>query len=440
MKCGFAVSIIRLGILGSCGLAAVAAVVAFAMPAAAQTTTPTPGAPAFPPAAYDETLRDLKYYRYKRVAENGAERGRELYYFKCWQCHNEFQTTAPQLKGLYQVGTLISGEPVNDTTLAERIKNGGPGMPSFRYELSDADVADLVSFVRDKCCWDPENPPLNPQYHASPAVTLEPDKQNVRGGPWGFVRSVAAPSRSVRTAEQGAAEGTPLEGIMVQLRGAQSNMTTTVYSDDKGRFEFPKLRAGAYSLRIARALEFKPYLKPTVVIDGNPSRLDDIVLEPVTRGEFVPANWDIAAQLAGAELVWNVDGTAQEKRTFSYACGSGCHTYGQILRNRFDERSWRLIVTKMTHNTGSLLLQEARPNRVPPEEQDVIVKWLTKVRGPELPGYGLSTVPGAAQPGHESGHHRIRIAAPSDRAARSGRRFTRQHLVQQPSHVVAHQA
>ncbi len=107
----------------------------------------------------------------------------------------------------------------------------------------------------------------------------------------------------------------------------------------------------------------------------------------------MPPNWDIAAQLAGAEIVWNVDGTAQEKRTFSYACGSGCHTYGQILRNRFDERSWRLIVTKMTHNTGSLLLQEARPNRVPPEEQDLIVKWLTKVRGPDSKDMGYQLFP-----------------------------------------------
>jgi len=348
-------------------------------PAAAQ----TPAAAPLPPASYDSSLRDLKYYRYKRVAEAGPERGRELYYFKCWQCHNEFQTSAPQLKGLYQVGTLISGEPVNDATVAERIKNGGPGMPSFRYELTEADIADLVSFVRDKCCWDPENPPLNPQYRAQPVATLEPGKSNLRGGPWGLVRSI---------------KGAPLEGIMVQLRGAQSNITTTVYSDEAGRFEFPKLLPGAYSLRIARALEFKPYLRPSVAIAGAAPRLDDIVLEPVTRGEFVPANWDIAAQLAGAELVWNLDGTAQEKRTFSYACGSGCHTYGQILRNRFDERSWRLIVTKMTHNTGSLLLQVAQPNRVPPEEQDVIVKWLAKVRGPDSKDMGYQLFPGPHGP------------------------------------------
>src|SRR5947208_2067094 len=64
--------------------------------------------------SYDPTIRALQYYGYKRVAQSGPERGRELYYFKCWQCHNEFQTTAPQLKGLYERGTLVTtGEPVN---------------------------------------------------------------------------------------------------------------------------------------------------------------------------------------------------------------------------------------------------------------------------------------------------------------------------------------
>jgi virginiamycin B lyase len=52
----------------------------------------------------------------------------------------------------------------------------------------------------------------------------------------------------------------------------------------------------------------------------------------------------------------------------------------------------------MTHNTGSLLLQEARPNRVPPEEQDVIVKWLTKVRGPASKDMGYQLFPGPHGP------------------------------------------
>ena len=379
--------------------------VLFGASASAQAPTPaaspTPAAAPFPPPSYDPSLRDLKYYRYKRVADAGPERGRELYYFKCWQCHNEFQTTAPQLKGLYQLGTLISGEPVNDVTVAERIKNGGPGMPSFRYELSDADVADLVSFVRDnRRCWDPENPPLNPQYRTTRrAATLEPRQsqsarrpvglravEQGRDGERGLVRAAKPPKarRSKASWCNCAARNPTSPRPSIPTKAAASSFETAA--------------PGAYTLRIARALDFKPYLREDVAIAASAPRLDDIVLEPVTRGEFVPANWDIAAQLAGAELVWNVDGTAQEKRTFSYACGSGCHTYGQILRNRFDERSWRLIVTKMTHNTGSLLLQEARPNRVPPEEQDVIVKWLTKVRGPDSKDMGYQLFPAPRGP------------------------------------------
>jgi mono/diheme cytochrome c family protein len=332
--------------------------------------------------SYDPSLRALQYYRYKRVAESGPERGRELYYFKCWQCHNEFQKTAPQLKGLYEGGRQVAGETVTDAVLANKIRSGGPAMPAFRHELNDSDVADIVSFLREKCCWDPDNPPQNPKYVAAPVPTLLPEKGNVRGGPWGLVRSAATSAQALRGGVEGGSEGRPLEGIMVQLRGTQSNITTTVYTDESGRFEFPKLQAGSYTLRIARALEFKPYQRNAVAIADGAAKLDDIVLERVSNGEFVTATLEIEAQLAGAELVWNLDGTALEKRTFSYGCGSGCHTYGQILRNRFDEDGWRAMVTKMTHNTGSLLLHEARPNRIPPEEQDVIVKWLTKVRGP----------------------------------------------------------
>jgi virginiamycin B lyase len=351
-----------------------------------------------PTASYDPSLRALQYYRYKRLAESGPERGRELYYFKCWQCHNEFQKTAPQLKGLYEGGRQVAGETVTDAVLANKIRSGGPAMPAFRHELNDADVADIVSFLREKCCWDPDNPPRNPNYVAAPVPTLLPEKGNVRGGPWGLVRSAATTAQALRGGVEGGSEGRPLEGIMVQLRGTQSNITSTVYTDQSGRFEFPKLQAGSYTLRIARALEFKPHQKNAVAITDGATKLDDIVLERVSNGEFVPATFEIEAQLAGAELVWNLDGTAQEKRTFSYGCGSGCHTYGQILRNRFDEAGWRAMVTKMTHNTGSLLLQEARPNRVPPEEQDVIVKWLTKVRGPNAKDMDYHLLPGPRGP------------------------------------------
>ena len=49
-----------------------------------------------------------------------TERGQEIFYYKCWFCHNEFVQGIPRLDGLYQRGKLMSGE---STTAA--------GMPFF---------------------------------------------------------------------------------------------------------------------------------------------------------------------------------------------------------------------------------------------------------------------------------------------------------------------
>ncbi|OFW32863.1 MAG: hypothetical protein A3J28_06465 [Acidobacteria bacterium RIFCSPLOWO2_12_FULL_60_22] len=343
--------------------------------------------------ADSDVPRAVEYYSYNRVAKSGPARGEEFYYFKCWPCHNEFQKVAPQLKGLYQRGKLLSGQPVTDETVKDKIRNGGAIMPAFRYELSDADLADLVGYLRERCCWDTENPPPNPRYHANPTPGVPVSGRNLRGGPWGAVRSVSGENRqAIRKEAEGASESVPLEGIMVQLHGQNSNFTTTVYTNTEGKYEFPQLPSGPYSLRIARALEFQPYQK-SVRVNGA-AHLEDISLQRATDSEFVPPTRENEAQLSGAELVGNLSGTAQEKRMFSYGCGSGCHTYGQILRNRFDEKGWRAMVTHMTHNTGSLLLQKAVPNRIPPEEQDVVVKWLASVRGPDSKDMGYMPLAG----------------------------------------------
>ena len=68
---------------------------------------------------------------------------------------------------------------------------------------------------------------------------------------------------------------------MVQLVAPGTAIRTTVYTNVDGRYEFPVLDAGGYTLRIARPLDFKPYVKEGVRIDGA-TRLDDIVLERVT--------------------------------------------------------------------------------------------------------------------------------------------------------------
>jgi mono/diheme cytochrome c family protein len=114
--------------------------------------------------ARDNYQRSLETYEFKKAAASGPERGREIFYYKCWFCHNEYTKQAPQLTGLFKRETLLSGLPVNDDTVKDRIRNGGAGMAAYKYTLSEADLNDLVSFVRDKCCWDSDAPPPNPRY------------------------------------------------------------------------------------------------------------------------------------------------------------------------------------------------------------------------------------------------------------------------------------
>jgi mono/diheme cytochrome c family protein len=114
----------------------------------------------------DNYQRSLETYEFKKAAASGPERGREIFYYKCWFCHNEYTKQAPQLTGLFKRETLLSGLPVNDDTVKDRIRNGGAGMAAYKYTLSEADLNDLVSFVRDRCCWDSDAPPANPRYRA----------------------------------------------------------------------------------------------------------------------------------------------------------------------------------------------------------------------------------------------------------------------------------
>lgn len=116
--------------------------------------------------AKDYDQRALEIYEFKKAAQSGPDRGREIFYYKCWFCHNEFTKDIPKLEGLYQRPALINGQSVNDDTVKNQIRNGSANMAAYRYTLSESDLNDLVSFVRDHCCWDSDSPPPNPRYRA----------------------------------------------------------------------------------------------------------------------------------------------------------------------------------------------------------------------------------------------------------------------------------
>src|SRR5258708_7907978 len=113
----------------------------------------------------DNLQRSWQLDNYKVVADQGAGRGENIYFYKCWMCHNQYTKSAPLLKDLYQRKTLVGGAAVNDDTVAAKIKDGGAAMPAFKFSLSDADVADVVAYFHSgKCCVEGENPPANPYY------------------------------------------------------------------------------------------------------------------------------------------------------------------------------------------------------------------------------------------------------------------------------------
>ena len=196
------------------------------------------------------------------------------------------------------------------------------------------------------------------------------------GGPKGVVKS---------------AKGDLLEGIMVQLIAPKSAIRTTVYSNADGRYEFPKLEAGTYTLRIAQPREFHAFVKEGVKIDG-PTALDDITLTRVTAGEVLPPTPEIAAQMTGSEWLSSLSGTGDEKKLLTTNC-NWCHSYQQIFRNHYDEDGWGKIVNRMTKGAGSPLINMRPTGRFNDADIARMVKWLATVRGPQAKDPPFVTLP-----------------------------------------------
>ena len=323
----------------------------------------TPAFAADTATAIDDLQRSLRLDTYRVVADSGAGRGENIYFFKCWMCHNQYAKSAPLLKDLYQRKNLVSGAPVSDDSVTAKIKEGGAMMPAFKFSLSDTDIADLRAYFHSgKCCADGENPPLNPAYKAE--TQKWPVQSGLNGGATGVVKIKSGDSP---------------EGVGVQLV-APNGVRTTVYTDAAGKFEFPRMQAGSYTLRIATPVPFKPYRRDSVSIN-DAAKLEDIVLERVADSDNLPASAELESQLSGAEILWNVPGTAEEKAMLQKNC-SGCHSWNQIFRSRYDQHGWSLIVDRMMHFTGTAIAVRNRAMTDPDPEYTLLVNWLSRIRGP----------------------------------------------------------
>jgi streptogramin lyase len=146
-------------------------------------------------------------------------------------------------------------------------------------------------------------------------------------------QSPVALTGQITSAEEGR-----MEGVLVSAKRTGSTITTTVVSDEQGRYRFPaeRLQPGQYSLRI-RAVGYDLEAPGSVEIASGKTATADLKLVK-TR--------DLASQLSNTEWLASFPGTDQEKATIRNC--THCHTLERIARTRYDADKLTEIVQRMS--------------------------------------------------------------------------------------------
>lgn len=129
----------------------------------------------------------------------------------------------------------------------------------------------------------------------------------------------------------------PMEGVLISAKKAGSAITTTVVSDEQGRYRFPasKLSPGHYALRI-RAVGYDLESPTSVEIAGD-NTTADLKLRKTA---------DLAAQLSNAEWFASLPGTEQQKASIRNC--NHCHTLERVMRSRGDTDAMVKVVERMS--------------------------------------------------------------------------------------------
>ena len=181
-------------------------------------------------------------------------------------------------------------------------------------------------------------------------------------------------------------DGKPLEGVGVSTRSDGDRFTTTVFTDDSGRYRFPPLKAGRYRIW-AQAVGFE-----TSIIEANSADVaakDAIFnLQPLS---------DFSRQLSGTEWAASLpEDTPNDRRmktVFINNC-SGCHQVSFLLQNRFDAAGWAAVMTLMEKMQSIGYAPADIPaNSVIHAYKPEIAEYLGRVRGPANSPLQLKLLP-----------------------------------------------
>ena len=154
--------------------------------------------------------------------------------------------------------------------------------------------------------------------------------------PAGAVLAQSQPAAPLAGTVSSAKEGL-MEGVVVSVKKVGSTVTTSVATDDKGRFSFPasRLKPGQHAISI-RAIGYDLEDPKSADVAAGQTATIDIKLAP-TR--------NLPKQMSNAEWFISFPGTDQEKKAL-LNCVS-CHNLDRIVRSQYDGEQFVEIFNRM---------------------------------------------------------------------------------------------
>lgn len=184
----------------------------------------------------------------------------------------------------------------------------------------------------------------------------------------------ATSSMSLLTGTIRSTSGSRMAGVTVSAKAVGETITTTVFTDEKGNYYFPRLQEGMYRVWA----QADSYQTEHSQVKLNQTNHQDFILRPME---------DFEQQLTGDQLLSSLPEDTPDdrrlKRVFRNNC-SGCHQPNYILQNRFDEEGWTAILNLMerVNVLGIYLGPEVAPKRMIDFHKKELVAYLTRMRGP----------------------------------------------------------
>lgn len=194
----------------------------------------------------------------------------------------------------------------------------------------------------------------------------------------GAATAVASLALALSLSAQGAKEslltgrvtspsGAPIEGVAISAQIPGRPITTSVYSQADGRFFFPAMSPGAYNVW-AQAIGLERGESKATLAGGTVKV--DFKLADTT---------DIIRQLSGYQVLAALPEDTREHRRgkvlLQKMC-TYCHSTATVLRDRFDQAGWEVIVGVMTNGFNPANTKPLTP------AQKELATYLTEMRGP----------------------------------------------------------